>query len=174
MPILNLDIINKIKKNDYFEKPRAPSYYHKAAVLKVILENPWKHKRAIERLVTFSRSTITNCIEALEESGFIYSKMIKGRMNYLEQYSVVDDCETLVEIERFLANAPKNAPRAAREKVANKITMLLKVKTLTRRELSEDIGVTLPTIDGAIHKLMGKGKVVKDGKRGGLTQYKLI
>lgn len=173
-PILNLDIINKIKRNSYFERPTAPSAYHKAAVLKVIMDNEWIHRRAIERLVTFSGSTIANCIESLKESGLIHSKMIKGQYQFLEKYNIVDDEDSLASAKSIIDNAPKNPPRAKREKVTKKITTLLKVKSFTRRELSDDIGVTLSTIDGALHKLMNKGEIEKNGKTGGLTQYKLV
>ena len=172
-PILNLDIINKIKRNSYFDKPKAPCYFYVASVLRIIKDNPYKNKRGIDLLSELANVTINNCLEVLEERGFISSKMIKGRFHLTECYYISEDEEAIKEIELFLENAPKKAPVPKRDTVAKKIVKILKTNKLTRRALSEDLGEDMPTVDGAIYKLVERGLIMKVAKKRGATRYEL-
>ncbi len=170
-PILNLDIINKIKRNSYFEKPKAPCYFYVASVLRIIKDNPYKNKRGIDLLSELANVTINNCLKVLEEREFISSKMIKGRFQFTECYYISEEEEVIEKIELFLENAPKEAPATKRDVVANKIVKVLKTNKLTRRALSEDLGEDLPTVDGAIYKLVEKGLIMKVAENRGAIRY---
>ena len=122
-------------------------------------------------LSELSNVTINNCLKVLEEREFISSKMIKGRFQLTECYHINKDEELIEKIGLFLENAPKEAPATKRDIVAKEIVKILKTNKLTRRDLSEDLGEDMPTVDGAIYKLVEKGLIMKVAENRGAIRY---
>jgi DNA-binding HxlR family transcriptional regulator len=174
MPVLNLDIINKIRKSDYFTgRPTQHSNYNKGLVLRAIKDNPYSNKRQIGSAASVSNTIVTPYVDALEEMGFISKEEVKGKYQPVVCYYITEDKESLAEVEEFLAKAPTEPPKPIRSDVVSRMPAILKTKSLTRMELSTAMGVNLSTIDGALRVMVKDGKAIQNGKRKGVTQYKL-
>lgn len=161
-PTLNLDVINTIRKKpsiEYFTG--GPSPYCKGIVLKCALDNPWQYKEKIAELTGLSSTTILNCLNLFEDSGFISAKKKMFVRRVLDCYAITDDEEVLVRVKRSIEKAPKCEPETHQEKALRRIPLLLKKKGLTEKMLVEKLAIRVDPVYNAIKILEKDGLIYK-------------